>query len=159
MLSFVEYASEQRILELLIKERVKIALKGKLKGVSTDRIINRAECGEALTTTEQVFTIMPARNSWHRPRKQERRLNSGEESKSHKQILTRSIAITIQQHRKLKTPPQYLKNLDAFVSSLREDICSCEPITFNSIKIIGKKKKVNSVCQNEKQYKTPLLER
>ena len=144
MLSFIEYASEQRILELLIKERVKIALKGKLKGVSTDRIINRAECGEVLTTTEQVFTIMPARNSWHRPRKQERRLNSGEESKSHKQILTRSIAITIQQHRKLKTPPQYLKNLDAFVSSLREDICSCEPITFNSIKIIGKKKKVNS---------------
>ena len=144
MLSFVEYASEQRILELLIKERVKIALKGKLKGVSTDRIINRAERGEVLTTTEQVFTIMPARNSWHRPRKQERRLNSGEESKSHKQILTRSIAITIQQHRKLETPPQYLKNLDAFVSSLREDICSCEPITFNSIKIIGKKKKVNS---------------
>ena len=144
MLSFVEYASEQCILELLIKERVKIALKGKLKGVSTDRIINRAECGEVLTTTEQVFTIMPARNSWHRPRKQERRLNSGEESKSHKQILTRSIAITIQQHRKLKTPPQYLKNLDAFVSSLREDICSCGPITFNSIKIIGKKKKVNS---------------
>ena len=144
MLSFVEYASEQRILELLIKERVKIALKGKLKGVSTDRIINRAACGEVLTTTEQVFTIMPARNSWHRPRRQERRLNSSEESKSHKQILTRSIAITIQQHRKLKTPPQYLKNLDAFVSSLREDICSCEPITFNSIKIIGKKKKVNS---------------
>ena len=144
MLSFIEYASEQRILELLIKERVKIALKGKLKGVSTDRIINRAERGEVLTTTEQVFTIMPARNSWHRPRKQERRLNSGEGSKSHKQILTRSIAITIQQHRKLKTPPQYLKNLDAFVSSLREDICSCEPITFNSIKIIGKKKKVNS---------------
>ena len=27
---------------------------------------------------------------------------------------------------------------------MREDICSCEPITFNSIKIIGKKKKVNS---------------
>lgn len=144
MLSFVEYASEQRILELLIKERVKIALKGKLKGVSTDRIINRTACGEVLTTTEQVFTIMPARNSWHRPRKQERRLNSGEESKSHKQILTRSIAITIQQHRKLKTPPQYLKNLDAFISSLREDICSSEPVTFNSIKIIGKKKKVNS---------------
>ena len=144
MLSFIEYASEQRILELLIKERVKIALKGKLKGVSTDRIINRAECGEVLTTTEQVFTIMPARNSWHRPRKQERRLNNGEESKNHKQILTRSIAITIQQHRKLKTPPQYLKNLDAFVLSMREDICSCEPITFNSIKIIGKKKKVNS---------------
>lgn len=144
MLSFIEYASEQRILELLIKERVKIALKGKLKGVSTDRIINRAMCGEQLSTTEQVFTLMPARNSWHRPRKQERRLNSGEESKSHKQILTRSIAITIQQHRKQETPPQYIKNLDAFISSMREDICSCEPITFNSIKIIGKKKKVNS---------------
>ena len=144
MLSFIEYASEQRILELLIKERVKIALKGKLKGVSTDRIINRAMCGEQLSTTEQVFTLMPARNSWHRPRKQERRLNSGEESKSHKQILTRSIAITIQQHRKQETPPQYIKNLDAFISSMREDICSCEPITFNSIKIIGKKKNVNS---------------
>ena len=144
MLSFIEYASEQRILELLIKERVKIALKGKLKGVSTDRIINRAMCGEQLSTTEQVFTLMPARNSWHRPRKQERVLNSGEESKSHKQILTRSIAITIQQHRKQETPPQYLKNLDEFISSLRENICSSEPICFNSIKIIGKKKKVNS---------------
>lgn len=144
MLSFIEYASEQRILELLIKERVKIALKGKLKGVSTDRIIKRAANGEELSTTEQVFTIMPARNSWHRPRKQERTLNSGDESKSHKQILTRSIAITIQQHRKQETPPQYIKNLDAFISSMREDICCCEPITFNSIKIIGKKKKVNS---------------
>ena len=69
MLSFIEYASEQRILELLIKERVKIALKGKLKGVSTDRIIKRATDGEELSITEQVFTIMPARNSWHRPRK------------------------------------------------------------------------------------------
>ena len=144
MLSFIEYASEQRILELLIKERVKIALKGKLKGVSTDRIIKRASCGEALSTKEQIFTIMPARNSWRRPRKQERRLNGSEESKSHKQILTCSIAITIQQHRKLETPPQYLKNLDAFISSLRKDICSSESITFNSIKIIGKKKKVNS---------------
>ena len=144
MLPFIEYASEQRILELLIKERVKIALKGKLKGVSTDRIIKRASDGEELSITEQVFTIMPARNSWHRPRKQERTLNNGEECKSHKQVLTRSIAITIQQHRKQETPPQYIKNLDAFISSMREDICSCKPITFNSIKIIGKKKKVNS---------------
>ena len=87
---------------------------------------------------------MPARNSWHRPRKHERTLKSGGESKSHKQILTRSIAITIQQHRKQETPPQYLKNLDAFIDSMCKDICSCEPITFNSIKIIGKKKKVNS---------------
>ena len=144
MLSFVEYASEQRILELLIKERVKIALKGKLKGVSTNKIIKRATSGEALSTTEQVFTLMPARNSWLRPRRQERTSNNGTESKSHKQILTRSIAITIQQHRKRETLPQYIKNLDAFISSLREDICSCEPIVFNSIKIIGKKKKVNS---------------
>lgn len=144
MQSFVEYASEQRILELLIKERVKIALKGKLNGVSTDKIIDRAARGETLSTKEQVFTIMPARNSWHRPRKHERKLNGGEDSKSHKQILTRSIAITIQQHRKQEIPPQYLKNLDAFISSLRDDICSCKPLTFNSIKIIGKKKKVNS---------------
>lgn len=144
MLSFFEYASEQRILELLIKERVKIALKGKLKGVATDKIIKRATSGETLSTKEQVFTLMPARNSWHRPRKQERVLNSGTENKSHKQILTRSIAITIQQHRKQENPPQYIQNLDAFIASLRKDICSCEPIDFNSIKIIGKKKKVNS---------------
>jgi hypothetical protein len=144
MLSFVEYASEQRILELIIKERVKVALKGKLKGVSTDRIIKRAASGDTLSTKEQVFTLMPARNSWRRPRKQERTINNGAESKSHKQILTRSIAITIQQHRKQEIPPQYIKNLDAFISSLREDICSCEPITFNSTKVVGKKKKVDS---------------
>lgn len=144
MLSFVEYASEQRILELLIKERVKIALKGKLKGISADKIIKRAECGDVLSITEQIFTIMPARNSWHRPRKRERILNSGDESKTHKQILTRSIAITIQKHRKQNTPPQYITNLEAFIASIRKDICGSEPIIFNSIKIIGKKKKVNS---------------
>ena len=144
MLSFVEYASEQRILELLIKERVKIAIKGKLNGVSTDRIIQRAKCGEQLSTTEQVFTIMPARNSWHRPRKKERTLNSGEESKSHKQILTRSLAITIQKHRKQETPPLYIKNLDAFIALLRNDISGSAPLIFNSIKIVGKKKKVNA---------------
>ena len=144
MLSFIEYASEKRILELLIKERVKIADKKKLRDVPTDRIIKRATDGEKLSTTEEVFTLMPARNSWLRPRKQERTLKDGEVSKTCKQILTRSIAITIQQHRKRDTTPQYLKNLDSFIASLRKDICSSERITFSSMKIVGSKKKVNS---------------
>ena len=142
MLSFVEYASPQRILELLIKERVKIAIKGKMQNVSPSIAIKKDEQNASLTIAEQIFLIMPPRDSWCRPHKRERLLDN--EKRSNKQILTRSIALTIKKHRKTPESHQYLKKLDAFIASMRNDIVSKEPLEFNSIRIFGKKKKVDS---------------
>ena len=61
MLSFTEYASEKRILELLIKERVKVALKGKLKSLSPAVIAKNAEQEKKMTVAEQIFMLSATR--------------------------------------------------------------------------------------------------
>lgn len=81
MLSFYEYASEKRILELLIKERVKVALKSKLKSVSLEATLQRAEAGQELSIAEQISTIMPPRDSWRRPFRRERQMCDGSKEK------------------------------------------------------------------------------
>ena len=141
MLSFVDYASPERITELLIKERVKVAIKGKLHKLSPVLTLNKEENNEKLSIAEQLFLIMPPRDSWCRPQKKDR-INSDNEKRSDKQILTRAIAMTIKKHRKSTDSHPYLKRLDAYIASLRNDITSNEPLEFNSIKIFGKKKKV-----------------
>lgn len=148
MLSFLEYASEQRILELLIKERVKVALKGKLEKTSPKNIANKAESDLPLSVTEHISLLMPPRDSWCRPQKKERdKFLQGEsaiKNKNQKQLLTRSIAITIKKHRNSGNEYKYLNSLDAFIAEMQREIAGSEPIVFNSIKIIGKKKSVNS---------------
>lgn len=143
MLSFVEYASEKRILELLVKERVKVALKGKLDSLSPVAIARNAGQEKTLTVTEQIFMLMPPRDSWYRPQKRDRMQDNGER-KSNKQVLTRSIALTIKKHRKSGAGFPYLQRLDDFIAQLREDIIGDAPLEFSSIKIVGKKKKVDS---------------
>ena len=143
MVSFIEYASEKRILELIIKERVKIALKGKLQDVSPKTTAKKAEHGSRMTIAEQVFMLMPARDLWCRPRRRERIQADSGEPRAAKQILTRSIALTIKKHRKAEKPLPYLGRLDAFIASLQGEIANDAPITFDSIRIAGKKKKVN----------------
>ena len=143
MLSFTEYASEKRILELLIKERVKVALKGKLKSLSPAVIAKNAEQEKKMTVAEQIFMLMPPRDSWRRPQKKDRIQTDGER-KSGKQVLTRSIAQTIKKHRKTYDDFPYLQRLDLFIANLRKDITGDAPLEFNSIKIVGKKKKVDS---------------
>lgn len=143
MLSFTEYASEKRILELLIKERVKVALKGKLKSLSPAVIAKNAEQEKKMTVAEQVFMLMPPRDSWCRPQKKDRVQTDGER-KSGKQVLTRSIAQTIKKHRKTYDDFPYLQRLDLFIANLRKDITGDAPLEFNSIKIVGKKKKTDS---------------
>lgn len=142
MLSFTEYASEKRILEMLIKERVKVALKSKLKAISPVDIVKKAEQKKRLTIAEHIFMLMPPRDSWVRPQKRDRIQKDGNEKKSDKQVMTRSIALTIKKHRKSPENHPYLKRLDAYISMLRKDITGNTPLEFNSIKIIGKKKKV-----------------
>ena len=82
MLSFTEYASEKRILELLIKERVKVALKGKLKSLSPAVIAKNAEQEKKMTVAEQIFMLMPPRDSWRRPQKKDRVQTDGERKSS-----------------------------------------------------------------------------
>ena len=55
MLSFIEYASEKRILELLIKERVKIALKGKMQNISSANAVSKFNADAELMIPEEMF--------------------------------------------------------------------------------------------------------
>ncbi len=143
MLSFIEYASEKRILELLVKERVKAALKGKLKDVASSDIARKAELGRSLTTAEQISQLMPPRNSWHWPQKKDRIQKDGKEKKSEKQILTRCIATTIKMDRKSPDKHPYLERLDSFIEQVRKDITAGTPLEFSSIRITGKVKKTD----------------
>ena len=144
MAPFTEYASERRILELIIKERVKIALKGKLQNVSPVVTIKKDEQNKKMTIAEQVFMLMPPRDTWSRPRRRERLQDDSGEPRSTKQILTRSLALTIGKHRKEQELRPYLQRLDNFIASLREEIADDNKLIFESIKIVGKKKKVDT---------------
>ena len=145
MLSFQEYASEELILELLIKERVKIALKNKLKNNPPKDTDAQMDNGDKLTISEEVRLLMPSRKMWKKPCLRERiKDESTKEKKSNKQILTRSIALTIKSHRKNPDAYPYLTRLNDFIQSIKDDIKSDRPLSFNSIRIFGKKKKINS---------------
>ena len=122
---------------------MKVALKGKLKSLSPAVIAKNAEQEKKMTVAEQIFMLMPPRDSWRRPQKKDRVQTDGER-KSSKQVLTRSIAQTIKKHRKIYDNFPYLQRLDLFIANLRKDITGDAPLEFNSIKIVGKKKKVDS---------------
>jgi hypothetical protein len=111
--TFIEYASEQRILALLIKERVKVALKSKLKNTQ-NTYRNFTDDFENLKISEQIAVLMPTRN-WVRPQKKERFVDGV--AKSSKQILTRSLALTIKRDKKkqLAKRPAYLNLQKAFI--------------------------------------------
>ena len=143
MLSFIEYASEKRILELLIKERVKIALKGKMQNISSANAVSKFNADAELMIPEEMFLIMPPRRTWRRPSSRDRVCKDGSGIKQTKQVLARSIALTIKKHRKGTQQYKYLECLDNFIKGILEDVKGSEPLTFSSIRIIGKKKKVD----------------
>ena len=144
MLSFYEYASHKRITELLIKERIKIALDSKLRYINTEDIPRKVEVGEHLSITEFVFTLMPPRNSWVRPAPNSRRKKDSKEPKTKKQILTRALALTIKKHRKTPSLYPYLERMDSYIDYLRGQIVSEAPLHFRSIRIVGQHKKFNN---------------
>lgn len=138
MLTFLEYANERNILRLIIKERVKVALKKSLKGANNQE-------GHISPIAKEVAEIMPPRNSWVRPRKQERLCASTGDKRTNKQILMRSVALTIKAHRKNKCAYPYLERLDTFIKGIQSEIISEGPLSFaGSIHIIGRLKKVDS---------------
>ena len=144
MQSFSEYASEKRILELLIKERAKVALKGKLKEVSSAMVAQKIDEDTTLTIPELISTLMPPRNLWHRPCHHDRMKGNGTKEKRRKRVLVRSITLTIRNHRKTPDKYPYLLRLDEFIQSIRQEILNEGPLSFNSISIMGRKKKVDS---------------
>ena len=103
--TFIEYASEQRILTILIKERVKVALKSKLKNTQNN-YRNFTEDFENLKISEQIAVLMPTRN-WVRPQKKERFVDGV--AKSSKQILTRSLALTIKRDKRKQGRQEFKK--------------------------------------------------
>lgn len=142
MESFYEYASEKQITTLLIKERVKIALKNKLRTTNPQNIKEAFANHESLSVTEHIFMLMPPRDLWVRPRRNERFQRQTSEPKKSKQIITQSLALTIRKHRKTPEKYAYLQRLDAFVQDIRREILSQSPLSFSSLRIMGKKKKV-----------------
>ena len=57
MLSFVDYASPERITELLIKERVKVAIKGKLHKLSPVLTLKKEGNNEKLCQRNTLMWI------------------------------------------------------------------------------------------------------
>lgn len=141
MKSFNEFASDKQIINLLVKERVKIALKNKYSNISPTTIIDKYESGEELSISEQIFTMMPPRDSWVRPRRRERLVKDSTESKNKKQTLTHSIILTIKHNRKEQGKYPYLDRLDAFIEEIQRDINSDKELSFSSLRIFGKPKK------------------
>lgn len=139
MESFLEYTSDQRILNLLAKERAKLAVKRKSStAVNPARITEKVQKGEHLSVEDKLFTIMPPRDRWVRPRKKDRTVEG--EKKSPRAILKDSILLTIRKDSKSASALPYLRNLDTFISEIRTTIKDNTELTFRSMEIIPKKK-------------------
>ena len=145
--TLLEYASEQRILDILIKERVKIAISNKLV---QDYSVAQKKRQKISAFAQEVASMMPPRNLWLRPRRADRMIIDQEtnctKKRRTKQILSRSIALTINAHRKAGSNNAnypYLNHLDKFVESIREMIASERIPEFRSMHTMGQEKKVN----------------
>lgn len=137
MLTFLEYASDEQIVKHLIKERVKVAIN---KGLKESEVAG----GYVSPIAREIAQLMPPR-PWKKPRRQERLCVDTGEKRTNKQILTRSLALTIKAHRKETNKRPYLQRLDDFVHNIQKEIRSTSELSFkDSIRIAGKLKKVNS---------------
>jgi hypothetical protein len=137
MPTFLEFASDEQIIKLLIKERVKVALNNGLKEIDTPG-------GYVSAIAREVAPLMPPR-PWKKPRRQERLCVDTGKKRTNKQILMRSLALTIKAHRKEASKHPYLRRLDDFVQSIQAEIRSTSELSFReSIHIVGKPKKIDS---------------
>ena len=127
--SFAEYVSERTIIDLVIKERVKIAAK---RNLSKDEIAEM---------DKKIQEMTPRRNNWNRLRP-----NSRIGCKSKEEINTASLRSTIysdlRRYRAGEKAPKYLLRLLRFVKKITDIVNSDAPIEFNnSIRIIAQFKK------------------
>ena len=128
--SFAEYVSERTIIDLVVKERVKIASKGSLSGKSVPE------------TALELQKITPRRNDWRRLR-----LHSRVGRTSTEELNTATLRNTINfDLRKYRSgeakAPKYLRRLLEFTSNIIDIVNSDAPIDFNDcIRIMAKFKK------------------
>lgn len=128
--SFAEYVSERVIIDLIVKERIKIASKGSLSGKSVPE------------TALEIQKITPRRNDWRRLRKHSR---IGRTSKEELQAasLRNTIYFDLRKYRSGEAKaPKYLRRLLEFTSNIIHIVNSDAPIDFNDcIRIMAKFKK------------------
>jgi hypothetical protein len=109
MKSFSKYATYNRIVSLLAKERAKCAKNGSL---------DRAELNGIY---KEISELMPSRNQW---RSVPQRLRKKHESADVRNIL--AINQTIKADRKAvkegSPKPEYMQRLDAFVQDIRSSV-------------------------------------
>lgn len=125
--SFAEYVSERVIIDLIVKERIKIASKGSLSAKSVPE------------TALEIQKITPRRNDWRRLRKHSR---IGRTSKEELQAasLRNTIYFDLRKYRSGEAKaPKYLLRLLEFVKNITRIVNSDSPIDFNDcIRIIAK---------------------
>ena len=127
--SFAEYVSERTIIDLVIKERVKIAAKSSL----TKEKVPEPDL--------EIRKMTPKRNQWRRLRPHLRDRKASKEVRN-----TASLRSTIYHDLRLHgaggTTPEYIPELLSFVKNITRIVNSDSPIDFNGcIKIIAQFKK------------------
>ena len=128
--SFAEYVSERVIIDLIVKERIKIASKGSLSGKSVPE------------TALEIQKMTPRRNDWRRLRRHSRVGRTSTEELN-TATLRNTINYDLRQFKSGKAKaPKYLRRLLEFVENITRIVNSDAPIDFNDcIRIIAKFKK------------------
>ena len=128
--SFAEYVSERTIIDLVVKERVKIASKGSLSGKSVPE------------TALEIQKMTPRRNDWRRLRLHSRVGRTSKEELN-AATLRNTIYFDLRRYRSGEAKaPKYLRRLLEFTNNIIDIVNSDAPIDFNDcIRIMAKFKK------------------
>lgn len=128
--SFAEYVSERTIIDLVVKERVKIASKGSLSGKSVPE------------TALEIQKMTPRRNDWRRLRLHSRVGRTSKEELN-AATLRNTIYFDLRKYRSGEAKaPKYLRRLLEFTNNIIDIVNSDAPIDFNDcIRIMAKFKK------------------
>jgi hypothetical protein len=149
-ISLIEYATEDRIVDLIAKERAKVAVKHKLKGKDPESIYHETTPEDYVA---ELFLITPSRNTWKRPVQKDRKVKSTGKTKTTKAINSLSIAKTIRRDKinyermlsagdDVKTRRyKYLGRLDAFIKDILTELASSDKFEFKSMTVFPKFKK------------------
>ena len=132
-MSFLEYLTEDNLIEFVIKERVKCTQK---QNLSKDRV---QHIEQAQTPSAAVQVMTPPRNSWRRLRRSSRHKIERVEIKN-KLSLRNTIYYDLKLYRNnMVIAPPYLQELMAFISRVQEMASDVSNWDFSScIKVLAK---------------------
>lgn len=132
-MSFLEYLTEDNLIEFVIKERVKCTQK---QNLSKDRV---QHIEQAQTPSAAVQVMTPPRNSWRRLRRSSRHRIERVEIKN-KLSLRNTIYYDLKLYRNnMVIAPPYLQELMAFISRVQEMASDVSTWDFSScIKVLAK---------------------